>query len=534
MSFDKTIEELKFCLDTNAPMAVRVVTEDPDFFSYYVFPLSILEAGAKALIIDDQIVAHSMEKGSTALLNLLDPALIDPKNGKNLQRNFLAAFEWAVKKEYTYFVLKTPVNVADADKNPVGQKAINSICLQAMNDYLIGKQRSTTSTVTYPKIIIIDKGQVISSIETKVRKFILPDMDNKDKSFFIDKDKKSLILKAEFKDTPDFKGVTAEGVLLNYRKARCGLKALTDQNMKSEFFTLLEDIPCMEDVAGLIGVKQFISDHKLLFQNLDKIHEHGIEAPRGILLTGIQGCGKSWVSKAIGCELGLPLFEFNLSRVLQGLVGSSEANMQAALKKLETISPCIIFMDEIDKQVGGVASSNKSDGGTLLRVVGMFLTFLQESTSSVFLVGTSNNFDALPPELVSRLDEVFFVDLPMREEREDLLRLKINDDRFDINFSSLSNIEGLTGREIHKAVNYAKTLAFKRSIESGKDYFLTTEDVQGSLQSMTKLSETMEDEVTRLKERLFGVAKNANQPYRNFDSDSQTVPTNVVEFGKKK
>ncbi|MFV8755436.1 AAA family ATPase [Nannocystaceae bacterium ST9] len=153
---------------------------------------------------------------------------------------------------------------------------------------------------------------------------------------------------------------------------------------------------------------------------------HGIPAPRGALLVGVQGCGKSLAARASADRLGLPLIRLDLARLFGGTVGESEANLRRATATLERMAPIVLWLDEIDKGLAGV-DGGRSDAGTAARVVGSLLTWLQERERPVFVVATANRIDALPPELLrrGRLDELFFVDLPDREARALILAIHL-------------------------------------------------------------------------------------------------------------
>src|SRR5207247_11024934 len=134
---------------------------------------------------------------------------------------------------------------------------------------------------------------------------------------------------------------------------------------------------------------------------------------------GVQGCGKSLVLKAVARQWGLPLLRLDVGRLFNSLVGSSEENMRSAIRVAESVAPAVLWVDEIEKSLAGSQSSAYTDGGTLSRVLGSFLTWLQEKSAPVFVVATANGIDQLPPELLrrGRLDEIFFVDLPEASER---------------------------------------------------------------------------------------------------------------------
>src|SRR2546427_7136983 len=147
-----------------------------------------------------------------------------------------------------------------------------------------------------------------------------------------------------------------------------------------------------------------------------------LPAPKGILMLGVQGCGKSLCAKAVSNQWQLPLLRFDMGRMFGSFVGSSEENVRRAIAVAESVAPAILWVDEIDKAFAGSQGSGATDGGTTARVFGTFLTWLSEKTAPVFVVATANDISQLPPELMrkGRLDEIFFVDLPTDEERREI------------------------------------------------------------------------------------------------------------------
>lgn len=179
----------------------------------------------------------------------------------------------------------------------------------------------------------------------------------------------------------------------------------------------------MNDVGGMDSLKGWLAERHAGWS--EEGRAYGLRAPRGILLLGVQGCGKSLVGKAIASQWGLPLYKLDVGKLFNQTVGSSESRTRNVLKTIEGVAPAVMLIDEIDKGLSGVNSSNFSDGGTTARVVGTILTWMQEHRSEVFIVATANSIQGLPPELLrkGRFDEVFFVDLPTEEEREDMFKI---------------------------------------------------------------------------------------------------------------
>ena len=190
-------------------------------------------------------------------------------------------------------------------------------------------------------------------------------------------------------------------------------------------------------IAGLDNLKDWLSKRSAAFS--DRAAQFGLPAPKGVLLLGVQGCGKSLCAKAASSLWKLPLLRFDIGRVFGSLVGSSEDSMRRALQTAESVAPAILWIDEIDKAFAGTQGSAGSDGGTASRVFGTFLTWLSEKTAPVFVIATANDISHLPPEMLrkGRVDEIFFVDLPNEDERREIFQIhlakrKRNPAKFDL------------------------------------------------------------------------------------------------------
>lgn len=158
-----------------------------------------------------------------------------------------------------------------------------------------------------------------------------------------------------------------------------------------------------------------------------KARDFGLQEPKGLLLLGVPGCGKSLTAKSIASFWNMPLLRLDIGKVYQGLVGSSEDNIRKAIVTAEAVAPCVLWIDEIEKGLNGVQSSGSTDGGVTSRIFSTILTWMQEKTSPVFVVATANNINLLPPELLrkGRFDEIFFVDLPTAKERENIFSIHL-------------------------------------------------------------------------------------------------------------
>ncbi len=266
----------------------------------------------------------------------------------------------------------------------------------------------------------------------------------------------------------------------------------------------------MEDVGGFSAFKAWVELRVKAFTK--EAAEFGIKAPRGCLITGIPGCGKSLVAKAIGNLWMLPLLRLDMGKIFGSLVGQSESNLREALKVAESMAPCIIWLDEIEKALAGSQSSGHTDSGVSARVFGGLLTWMQEKKTSCFIIATANNIEALPPELLrkGRFDELFWVDLPTEEERKEIFKIhlakrKRESKKFDLE-TLVSATKEFTGSEIEEVINSGLFLAFAE----GKE--LETRHIQHSIKNTVPLSTTMKAQVETLRGWAKGRAVNVGQP----------------------
>ena len=264
------------------------------------------------------------------------------------------------------------------------------------------------------------------------------------------------------------------------------------------------------NVGGLAVLKDWLDKRAAAFGN--EAREFGLPAPKGILMLGVQGCGKSLCAKAVSNQWQLPLLRFDMGRMFGSLVGSSEENVRRAIAVAESVAPAILWVDEIDKAFAGSQGSGATDGGTTARVFGTFLTWLSEKTAPVFVVATANDISQLPPELLrkGRLDEIFFVDLPSLEERQEIFRIHIARHRRPVEkFDVLALAEAskdFSGAEIQEAINSALYDAF---YDKGD---ITTASILAALVQTVPLAKTMDEQINRLRSWAEGRARNASVP----------------------
>ncbi|NIM05810.1 MAG: AAA family ATPase [Armatimonadetes bacterium] len=264
----------------------------------------------------------------------------------------------------------------------------------------------------------------------------------------------------------------------------------------------------MDNIGGLDTLKGWLRRRALAFS--EKARDFGLPAPKGVLLLGVQGCGKSLTAKAVAGLWKMPLLRLDVGSVFAGLVGSSEENMRRAIKMAEAVSPAVLWVDEIEKGLSGARSSGQLDSGVTARVFSTLTTWLQEKTKPVFVVATANDISALPPELLrkGRFDEIFFVDLPGEAERREVFTIhlrkrKRNPEDFDLARLARES-KGFSGAEIEQAVISALYYAFEHDRE------ITTEDILGALQETVPLSVTMREEIGELRKWAQGRARFAS------------------------
>lgn len=282
---------------------------------------------------------------------------------------------------------------------------------------------------------------------------------------------------------------------------RSDLKLIFDQKqqmiMKSG---ILEMIPLKErpeDIGGLENLKSWLERKAKVFKSINKAVEFGVNMPKGVLIAGVPGCGKSLCAKVTAQMFDVPLLRLDMGKIMGKYVGESEENMRKAIGLAEAISPCILWIDELEKAFAGV---NGTGNEVTVRLFGTFLTWMQEKTSSTFVVATANDITKLPPELMrkGRFDEIFYVGLPNSEERRKIFEIHIGkrrkQDLANIDISSLvSQTEGYSGADVEGVVIDAVESAFVDG--SGA---LKTAHINEAIKNTHSLSEIMKESLTNL------------------------------------
>jgi len=277
---------------------------------------------------------------------------------------------------------------------------------------------------------------------------------------------------------------------------------------KSGLLEVIDSTESLNSIGGLDALKDWLQQRREAFSQ--RARDYGLPVPKGMLVLGVPGTGKSLTAKATASVFGIPLLKLDAGRLFGGLVGQSEANLRSVIATAEAISPCVLWIDEIEKGFGGMGSSGSStDGGTSSRVFGTMLNWLQDKTKPVFVVATANDVSKLPPEMLrkGRWDELWFVDLPNNHERAaiwDIVIEKYGREKFNFDTVVLARASELhTGAEIEAAFVEALHKAFTADREP------TELDLGEVLCDSAPLATTMSESIERLRHWSKGRARHA-------------------------
>lgn len=267
----------------------------------------------------------------------------------------------------------------------------------------------------------------------------------------------------------------------------------------------------LKDVGGMDELKEWLQKRQMAYEK--NARDWGLQEPKGLLLLGVPGCGKSLTAKSIASFWNMPLLRLDIGKVYQGLVGSSEDNIRKAIMTAEAVAPCVLWIDEIEKGLSGVQSSGATDGGVTSRIFSTILTWMQEKTTPVFVVATANNINQLPPELLrkGRFDEIFFVDLPTLKERETIFEVHLKKkgktpSKFPLETFG-KKTEGFNGAEIEECIKEAMFAAYVDNPESPT---LMAVHIIEAIDSTIPLSTTMKEQISTLRSWAATRAKNAS------------------------
>jgi len=281
---------------------------------------------------------------------------------------------------------------------------------------------------------------------------------------------------------------------VNYKDINSEKSQIIKKDGTLEFF---EPAIGLSDVGGLKNLLGWVKKRKLAY-NEEIREKHNLEMPKGLLMTGIQGCGKSHSVKAISNYLEVPLIRMDVGTLMGKWLGESEGNIRRAIRLAENVAPCVLWIDEIDKGIPDPSSSNSHE--TTKRVFSTLLTWLQEKTSAVFVVATANNINHLPPELMrkGRFDEIFFIDLPTEEERIEILKIHLNKKGFDPAHFSVIDIakatEGFSGAELQVLIGESMFEAVYQNQSLNSKHLLN------EVSKTSPLSVTMKEKIDGIRE----------------------------------
>lgn len=264
---------------------------------------------------------------------------------------------------------------------------------------------------------------------------------------------------------------------------------------------IMEMVPLkekIEDIGGLENLKSWLNRKAKVFKNIKEAEAFGVDMPKGVLIVGVPGCGKSLCAKAAASLFEVPILRLDIGKLMGKYLGESEANLRKAINLAEAISPCVLWVDELEKAFAGMGSDNGHE--VTARLFGTFLTWMQEKTSTTFVVATANDITKLPPELLrkGRFDEIFFVGLPKGEERKKIFEIHISKrrkkDLEQINIQELvSNTEGYSGADIEGVVKEGIEYAFTE----GRN-MVTTKDILLAVKDTNSLSVIMEESLKKM------------------------------------
>lgn len=270
---------------------------------------------------------------------------------------------------------------------------------------------------------------------------------------------------------------------------------------KSGILEMVQVNETIDDIGGLDNLKTWLRENAVVFKNINEAKAFGVDTPKGVLIAGMPGCGKSLSAKAAAALFSVPLVRMDMGRLMGKYVGESESNMRKAIRLAEEVSPCVLWIDEMEKAFAGLGQGG---GGAevITRLFGTFLTWLQEKKSLAFVVATANDIGRMPPELLrkGRFDEVFYVDLPNPEERKKILDIHLKkrrpQDAGTVQLDTIvSKTNGYSGADLEGIVKDG----VKHAFVSHKEH-VTTEDIVDAIKNTHSLSETMPDAIRTMRE----------------------------------
>ena len=293
-----------------------------------------------------------------------------------------------------------------------------------------------------------------------------------------------------------------DGGCLNFEDKKL---ILTQKEQLIKKAGLLEMIPVREkikDIGGLENLKLWLQRKAIIFNQMDQAIRFGVDVPKGIMIVGMPGCGKSLTAKATATLFDIPLVRLDVGRLLGKYIGESEENMRKALLLAEAISPCVLWIDELEKAFSGVGSGGGGSDVTT-RLFGQFLTWMQEKESSVFILATANDISKIPPEFLrkGRFDELFFVDFPNKEERIKIIDIHLKKRgkwNKTLNIAALAaSTDGYNGADLEAIIKEAIETCFVE----GREH-LTDDDLKTAQKNIKSISRTLEKRIKEIREAV--------------------------------
>lgn len=312
-----------------------------------------------------------------------------------------------------------------------------------------------------------------------------------------------------------------DGGCIDYEDKQLILRQKEQLIKKAGLLEMIQVHETINDIGGLEIMKKWLYRKEKIFNQLDKAMKFGVDIPKGIMIVGMPGCGKSLAAKATSKLFEIPLVRLDVGRLLGKYIGESEENMRKALQLSEAISPCVLWIDEIEKAFSGVGGAGGGSDVTT-RLFGQFLTWMQEKENTVFIVATANDISKIPPEFLrkGRFDELFYVDFPNAEERKKILEIhlkkrnKLNNE-IDL-MTIVKKTEGYNGADLEAIVKDAIENCF---IE-GKQH-LETSDLLNSQANIKSISTTLKDRIEVIKKAITGMDLKPASAKENKEDDLQ-------------
>jgi len=440
------------------------------------------------------------------------------------------------------------------------QSDANSIAVARLHQLLNRIQRHQLNASV---ILVADTISIPSLIEGQLKLVELPVPHEQERNFIIKNVCQAKKLSVENKIVTHL--VTACAGLSEQDIQQVLLMAISDENTltdktfdlilkekrqiiaKSGVLEMIELDVNFGNIGGLTNIKNWLSRRAEIFERLPAAEKFGIQAPKGVLIAGMPGCGKSLTAKAAAELFQLPLLRLDIGSLLGKYVGDSESNMRRALKMAESISPCVLWIDELEKAFVGASGNNSSE--VTARLLGYFLTWMQEKTSAVFVVATANNISVLPPELLrkGRFDEVFYVGFPNAIERQDIFKIHLKKatdrvEQFDLS-ELVHESRDYSGSDIQNVINEALEVAFverKKCIEQSH--------LINAIKNTVPLRETIKDQIGKYEElfdklklkpaseeqglsvsKMLEMAKNPNVVQREKVASDENCPEDIMD-----